>query len=106
MKSIDTAVVLHDTLEAIATKPPTRKGRLSYSFVVSMGYDDICNLRMKGYSFQCILDELIDAGFFDEDADVKHLCQAFSREKKKRLRQFQGAESECSGNCGQKSANL
>jgi predicted SprT family Zn-dependent metalloprotease len=49
-----------------------------------MGFDDICKLRLRGYSFQCILDGLVEAGFFDEDADVKYLCQAFSRERKKR----------------------
>jgi hypothetical protein len=75
----------------VSEKPPARKGRLSYSFVVSMGFDDICNLRGKGYSFQSILDELIEAGFFDPDADVKHLCQAFSREKKKRLKSQRSA---------------
>lgn len=93
MKSIDTSVVLHNALEAVSEKPPARKGRLSYSFVVSMGFDDICDLRGKGYSFQSILDELVEAGFFDPEADVKHLCQAFSREKKKRLKKLRSAEN-------------
>jgi hypothetical protein len=41
-------------------------------------------LREKGYSFKAIFDELVEAGFFPEDADPKYLCQAFSRERKRR----------------------
>jgi hypothetical protein len=84
MKSSSVAESLHSVLESLATKPPRRKGRHSYSYVVKMGFDDICKLRLRGYSFQSILDGLVEAGFFDEDADVKYLCQAFSRERKKR----------------------
>jgi hypothetical protein len=46
-----------------------------------MGYKDIRDLRDKGYSFKCIMDELIRAGFFPEGSDPKYLCQAYSREK-------------------------
>jgi hypothetical protein len=48
-----------------------------------MGYDDIKELRSKGYSFKCIMDELIKADFFPEGSDPKYLCQAFAREKRK-----------------------
>ncbi|MDR1471467.1 MAG: hypothetical protein LBS75_03000 [Synergistaceae bacterium] len=84
MKMGSVADSLHSVLESLATKPPRRKGRHSYSYVVKMGFDDICKLRLRGYSFQSILDGLVEAGFLDDDADVKYLCQAFSREKKKR----------------------
>jgi hypothetical protein len=84
MKSKDTAEVLRDVLKSMATKPPTRNGRASFSSVVKMGYDDILELRKKGYSFKTILEELIEAGFFTDDADHKYLCQAFAREKKRR----------------------
>jgi hypothetical protein len=84
MKSKDTAAVLHDVLRTMATKPPTRNGRASFSSIVKMGYDDILELRGKGYSFKAILEELVGAGFFTDDADPKYLCQAFAREKKRR----------------------
>jgi hypothetical protein len=90
MKSKDSADVLHDVLKSMATKPPTRNGRASFSSVVKMGYDDIYELRRKGYSFKVILEELVDAGFFTDDADHKYLCQAFSREKKRREAQLKG----------------
>ncbi|MDR3331811.1 MAG: hypothetical protein LBT08_04215 [Synergistaceae bacterium] len=84
MKSKDTAAVLHDVLRTLASKPPTRNGRSSFSSVVKMGYEDIRELRERGYSFKAILDELVEAGFFPEDADPKYLCQAYAREKKRR----------------------
>jgi hypothetical protein len=84
MKNKDTAAVLHDVLKSLASKPPKRNGRSSFSSVVRMGYDDILELRERGYSFRAILEELISAGFFEEETDPKYLCQAFAREKKKR----------------------
>jgi hypothetical protein len=86
MKSKDTAALLHDVLKSLASKPPKRNGRSSFSSVVKMGYEDILELRERGYSFRVILDELINAGFFEEQTDPKYLCQAFAREKKKRSR--------------------
>jgi hypothetical protein len=84
MKNKDTAAVLHDVLKSLASKPPKRNGRSSFSSVVRMGYEDILELRERGYSFRAILEELISAGFFEEETDPKYLCQAFAREKKKR----------------------
>ncbi|MDR1886083.1 MAG: hypothetical protein LBQ56_07375 [Synergistaceae bacterium] len=84
MKPRDTNAVLHDVLKSMASKPPTRNGRASFSSVVKMGYDDILELRGRGYSFKAILKELVEADFFTEDADPKYLCQAFAREKKRR----------------------
>ncbi|MDR1916766.1 MAG: hypothetical protein LBQ58_09360 [Synergistaceae bacterium] len=106
MKQIDTVTVLHNTLKSLAKKPPTRKGRLSYSFIVSIGFEDICGLRAKGYSFRCILDELIEAGFLEEDADVKHFCQAFSREKKKRQADTGLNNSNLCEHCSRKSMSI
>jgi hypothetical protein len=84
MKSKDTAAVLHNVLRSIAAKPPTRNGQSSFASVVKMGFDDICDLREKGYSFRSIMEKLVEAGFFPEGADSKYLCQAFAREKRKR----------------------
>jgi hypothetical protein len=84
MKSKDTAAKLHEVLSSIAKRQPTRNGRSSFASVVKMGYEDIRELRAKGYSFRFIMEELIEAGFFPPDTDSKYLCQAFTREKKNR----------------------
>jgi hypothetical protein len=75
--------MLHDVLRSVATKPPMRNGQSSFASVVKMGYEDIKTLRDKGYSFKCIMDELIRAGFFPDGSDSKYLCQAYAREKRK-----------------------
>ncbi|MDR1916765.1 MAG: hypothetical protein LBQ58_09355 [Synergistaceae bacterium] len=102
MKLSSVADSLHCVLESLATKPPRRKGRHSYSYIVKMGFDDICKLRLRGYSFQSIMEGLIDAGFFEEDADVKHLCQAFARERKKRINAAEQNEETVCDSCSRK----
>jgi hypothetical protein len=84
MKSKNTATVLRDALRSIAAKPPTRNGQSSFASVVKMGFGDISELRKNGYSFKSIMDGLIAAGFFPKDTDPKYLCQAFTRERKRR----------------------
>jgi hypothetical protein len=86
MKYKDTAAELHDVLMSVATKPPTRNGQASFSWITKIGYDDILSLREKGYSFRSIMDKLIEEGFFPEDADPKYLSQAFARERAKRVK--------------------
>ena len=70
-----------------------RRGDVSYTFVVRVGYDEIKKLKSDGYTWDAICEALSKSGALNADASAKNLCSAFIREVKRRAKHQQTSDS-------------
>jgi hypothetical protein len=84
MDSMEQVAGLKETLESMASEPRKRNGNVVFALVVKVAFDNIKKLREQGFSFQRIMDCLIQNDYLPKDASMRHFHQAFIREERRR----------------------